>query len=397
METTFMGASIITGPEGALPYANGASPLGEQSAIMREAIRAAQAEAQAALRQQTLDTLGQEANPDGMAEALTGKNPVVGEMTGAEQRNLVQNGLRTWDGQHNSTAPADLKEKIANNASVSTLVNDVYQQYGAEKLRKLEAADLGEFKFRFAPGNSTAFLGGCIADPQHCSPPPISQPGEAIVISGQNGQHHNVNDHFLTNGFARAIEQRQMGKNTTWIVYSGAGADGYTDAQIAEFRDKANKAGINFQVTDNKQTIADYINEKGGPGDPRSSNPITNLIYTGHGIPGRWEIDYSDVTSHSGIDISQLKAEAFSPTAIVNFNASCNTATGDDSVVNQFQDKLGPGALVSGTVGFTDYGKPPVDTDKELLNRNRSLPFQKRLFAPDAFSQRVITNGMPKP
>ena len=98
------------------------------------------------------------------------------------------------------------------------------------------------------------------------------------------------------------------------------------------------------------------------------------MTYVGHGVPGAWGIDYSDVTPYRGVDISQIRSDAFARNAVINFNASCNTATSSPrgSVVDQLKAKIGPDGVVTGTRGATDFGTPPVDTDQELLDRSRS-------------------------
>ena len=193
-------------------------------------------------------------------------------------------------------------------------------------------------------------------------------------------------------GKLNEAEQRDLVKSclTKWDVRHDVTA-------LSALQDQASKAGINFKVTSNLQDIADYVNDKGGINDPRSAKPLTNLTYVGHGLPGgKWAIDYSDVTARKGIDVNQIISDAFTKDAIINFNASCNGATADatgDSVVNKFQRKVGSNGIISGTLGATDFGKRPVDTDEELLDRNRSEPFFDRLFAEPRMSIRTVVHG----
>jgi hypothetical protein len=59
-------------------------------------------------------------------------------------------------------------------------------------------------------------------------------------------------------------------------------------------------------------------------------------------------------------------------------------------VLEQFRKQLGSEATITGTKGYTDYGKKAIDTDNDLLDRNRSLKFLDRIFAEHRFSERVI-------
>jgi hypothetical protein len=339
-----------------------------------------------------LESLQKNAEPAELANALTGKNEAVGTMSPQEQRDLIKNSLKKWDSTNAPESAAALKELVKNNSSVSSIVSNEYLNYGANKLWKLEAENHGEFKNLLDSNQSNnSFLGGKLESSVDVALPPIDdRKGQSVIVSGQEGQHHTVKTHFLVNGLARANEQRQMGKSTHWIVYSGPKLDGYSDADLSKYKKLAMKAGIKFEViNEDPQKVAATINRIG------AANPISTLMYTGHGTAGNWAVDYSDASNFDGVDISRLNKDSFSNKAIINFNASCNTATKPEnskegSVLQQFRKQLGSEAIITGTKGYTDYGKKAIDTDNDLLDLNRSLKFLERMFKADRFSERVI-------
>ncbi len=63
-------------------------------------------------------------------------------------------------------------------------------------------------------------------------------------------------------------------EDITWMVVEA----GYTQIDLNNFADTANKLGVNYIGISNKEQLIDYINNKGG-GTTRAEDSITNMTF----------------------------------------------------------------------------------------------------------------------
>jgi hypothetical protein len=206
---------------------------------------------------------------------------------------------------------------------------------------------------------------------------------EGIVVSGQPGGHKN-REHFLVNGLDRAkgaLSHRQSkSEKVTWMVYNdGSKANGYTKVQLAKYEALAKKAGVTMKVVNDTDDIVDYVNNKNG-GKSRESDKITSFYYVGHATPGDMDAGYTGGVFGQDFEPDDLDSDAFSKGCWVNVTAACRTSKGgliEDSVVDQFAEKLDPTSTVNGSDVRTQFdgGKR---TDKELLKANKGTQVTKK-------------------
>jgi len=203
---------------------------------------------------------------------------------------------------------------------------------------------------------------------------------EGIIISGQPG-NHKVRTHFLENGLDRAIKTQSGYKEsgskekTTWIIYNTEGKGGYSKKDLASYKAKAEKAGINVMVVSDVDQVTNYINDKTG-GDSRENDKITKMSYFGHATPGDLNLAYEegDENHDQSFDGGDVEASAFASGAKINLIGGCRTAVPDgqmpwseESVAASFASKVDKKSTVKGSSMRVDYGTSGVDSDEKLV------------------------------
>lgn len=196
---------------------------------------------------------------------------------------------------------------------------------------------------------------------------------EGIVVSGSPGDHKNKS-HFLINGLykAQAAQKhlQRKGEKVTWLIYNdpteGAGHD---SKQLAEYKAKAEKLGINVMIVTKSKEIVNYVNKKNG-NDSREVDPITSFYYVGHATPGDLDVGYGGTGENFEPD--DFNSKAFSSGCHVNLVGGCRTAKHDifeDSAVTQFQEILDENSDVSGSDVRVQYSGGVI-TDENLVKHN---------------------------
>ena len=204
---------------------------------------------------------------------------------------------------------------------------------------------------------------------------------EGIVVSGQPGDHKNK-QHFLANGYAKALaaqgKVQDKNEKVTWIVYNdGSESAGHSPAQLKEYRKKAEKAGINFKVVDKVDDIVDYINNKNG-GDSRKKDRISSFYYVGHATPGDLDVGYAG--SGENFEPDDLNSDAFRSGAWVNCVGGCRTSVPglfEDSVLTQFAEILDELSTISG-VDVRVFYSGGVQSDSEIAKKNKGTISSKK-------------------
>ncbi len=195
---------------------------------------------------------------------------------------------------------------------------------------------------------------------------------ESVITTGSSDEEHNNPEHFLENGLTRAIYSKNRDENTSWVVHEGRKGSKYA-AALAGYVERAKNYSINVVTVSTTEEMLSYINTKsptnGTPAD-RINDPITHFSYVGHGIAGSLAPEYGlhngKKTIGSTLDVSRISPSSFSKGAIVNLLATCNAATGTNSVVDQFSRILDPSSRVSGYAGFVNFYTKAPDTDTQL-------------------------------
>jgi len=207
---------------------------------------------------------------------------------------------------------------------------------------------------------------------------------EGIVVSGQHGGTMKSREHFLINGLDRvkgALKHRQSkSEGVTWIVYNdGSQKYGYTKTELAKYEKLAKKAGVTMKVMSDTDDIVDYVNNKNG-GESRENDKITSFYYVGHATPGDMDAGYTGGILGQDFEPDDLDDNAFSKGSWINVTAACRTAVGgviEDSVVDQFAEKVDPTSTVNGSDVRT-YFPGGARTDTELLKKNNGTQITKK-------------------
>lgn len=199
---------------------------------------------------------------------------------------------------------------------------------------------------------------------------------EVIIVSGGNDDYNedevghyqymfvepalkNVND---------SIAAGTPKEDITWLVIDA----GYSDTQLNNFQETADKLGVNFVPVSDKTEFSNYINTKNG-GTTRSEDKITEMAIFSHGQCPRYSGSEENQLSFAlyvenlkGIlpenidftqsDIASLNSNAFDKTITTFY--SCNAGTNDfngNSFAQTWSNKTG-GLSYGIKNGRTYYG-----------------------------------------
>jgi hypothetical protein len=204
---------------------------------------------------------------------------------------------------------------------------------------------------------------------------------EGIVVTGGIADSDMFNYQFvepsiknIRDGIANGTPESTI----TWMVIDA----GYTPKDIDNFRDTAEKLGVNFVPISDKYEFISYINEKNGYAS-RRLDPITSTafyshgqspIYSGskenqlsfaYGIADLGNRNASDI-NFTQSDIASLDSDAFNKATTIFF--SCNSGT-KDSHGNSFAQTW------SNKTGGASYGIQNGRTLYSLINVAGSLSF----------------------
>lgn len=173
---------------------------------------------------------------------------------------------------------------------------------------------------------------------------------EVIIVSGGNDDYNedevghyqymfvepalkNVND---------SIAAGTPKEDITWLVIDA----GYSDTQLNNFQETADKLGVNFVPVSDKTEFSNYINTKNG-GTTRSEDKITEMAIFSHGQCPRYSgseenqlsfalhvENFRDNITREDVDFTQsdiasLDSRAFDKTITTFY--SCNAGTKDDN------------------------------------------------------------------
>jgi RHS repeat-associated protein len=207
---------------------------------------------------------------------------------------------------------------------------------------------------------------------------------EGIIVSGQPGEH-KVRTHFLENGLDRAmkvknsLQESGSKEATTWIIYDAGGKGGYTKKDLANFKEKAQKAGITVKVVSDVDDITTYINDKNG-GKSREEDKVSNLYYIGHATPGDLNVGYvgSGNENHDqSFDGDDINSSALASGCKINLVSACRTANSEgnmpwdeSSVASSFASKVDSKSIIKASNVRTDFGTSGVDSEEKLLKGN---------------------------
>lgn len=144
-------------------------------------------------------------------------------------------------------------------------------------------------------------------------------------------------------------------EDITWMVVEA----GYTQIDLNNFADTANKLGVNYIGISNKEQLIDYINNKGGE-TTRAEDSITNMTFFSHGLSYKYSKEENqlafayhvsnvdqDSINFTQSDIQRLESAAFLNTTTIFY--SCNSATKDENGMSFAQ-------TWSNKTGGTSYG-----------------------------------------
>ena len=100
---------------------------------------------------------------------------------------------------------------------------------------------------------------------------------ETIVVSGGTADTDEFDYQFIETAIKNINDLNADGvpvEDITWMVVEA----GYTQIDLNNFADTANKLGVNYIGISNKEQLIDYINDKGG-GTTRAEDSITNMTF----------------------------------------------------------------------------------------------------------------------
>ena len=207
---------------------------------------------------------------------------------------------------------------------------------------------------------------------------------EKVTVSGQPGDHAGRR-HFLVNGLDRAtkmkekITEEKSKEEATWLVYNEGGKGGYKPEDLAEFKTRAEEAGVNMKVVQSAKDIVTYVNEKTGKENARTNDKITSFSYIGHATPGNLDVGFIDKSTRNlmtsaVIRPSSFKSKAFASGCDVNLVGGCRTANPSwlrSSAMDQFAKIVDSNSTVKGAKGRVNFGTKYIDTDMQLVEGNK--------------------------
>ncbi len=183
---------------------------------------------------------------------------------------------------------------------------------------------------------------------------------ENIVVVGNQNDSPNIDTkyedsrHFLEAGLAEAKSLSSDGENTTMLVYKG----NYTKKELRKYKKLAQRSNINFVIVNDAVEVINYINDKRGRSDPRSSDLITNLSIVSHGNSeslflgngfgsGKRTIFTEDV-------LNLISSNSFTKTSVIKLN-SCRAANSNygTNIADAFAKK---GGTVLATYNSVNWG-----------------------------------------
>ena len=177
--------------------------------------------------------------------------------------------------------------------------------------------------------------------------------------------------HFLEAGLNEALrlktDKTDDNEATTLVVYKG----NYTDEELSSYKERAEKAGINFIEVSSAKEITNYVNAKDVEGDgfgdwilgsDRDEDLITDFSYVGHGWTKALYTGYNAVKSNVDKDplyTSSFETEAFDLDCDVNLNACASGYEVMDDFVNRLT-----GGTVTGYTTTIQWGAAGLGTYK---------------------------------
>ncbi len=180
---------------------------------------------------------------------------------------------------------------------------------------------------------------------------------EIIIVSGGIDDGAKFECMFIEPALKNINDEIDSGtpkEDITWLVVNA----GYTETQMNNFNDTANKIGVNFVEVNDKTEFTNYINNKDG-GVTRTEDKITQMTFFCHGQSQRYsdEVNENRLSFAYGInelkedrdnidflqnDIASLERGAFDETLTVFY--SCNAGTKDTdgkSFAQEWSNKTG--------------------------------------------------------
>lgn len=180
---------------------------------------------------------------------------------------------------------------------------------------------------------------------------------EIIVVSGGIDDNSKFDYMFIEPALKNVNDDIASGvpkEDITWMVVDA----GYTETQMNNFNNTADKIGVNFVKVDNKSEFINYINNKDG-GMTRAEDRITQMSFFSHGQSPIYAEEVKEnqlsfayhienlTTNRENIDflqsdIASLEANAFDRTLTVFY--SCNAGTNDTngkSFAQEWSNKTG--------------------------------------------------------